>query len=255
MNSAPTILVTPSTSRSGDEFYDYSVTLSDAYSRAIIAAGGVPVIAPCAPSRKLVAEMVSRFDGVLMSGGDDIQPRLYWDDVPPKLAATSKDHDPARDLFELLVISEVFEQGKPLLAICRGHQMVNVALGGDLIVDLPSQAPGPVTHARMDLKDKEVHPIHIEEGTMLKTILGKGEIGVNSTHHQAIGKLAPGLKVTAKSADGITEACELCEPILPYFLSVQFHPERLIWRNPEFLELFRSFTAACALHRKGAPTP
>jgi putative glutamine amidotransferase len=250
MNSAPLILITPSTSRAGEEFYDYSTTLSDAYPRAVLAAGGIPVIAPCAPARKQIAELVERADGVMMSGGDDIQPRLYWDDVPDDLAKTSTDHDPTRDFFELLVINEVFRQRKPLLAICRGHQMVNVALGGTLIVDLPSQAPGPIRHARMDLKDKVVHPIQIEEGSLMRGIFGKGEVGVNSTHHQAIEKVAPGLKIVAKAADGIVESCELCEPLLPYFLGVQFHPERLIWRCPEFLELFRSFTAACAVNRK-----
>ena len=128
--------------------------------------------------------------------------------------------------------------------------MVNVALGGTLIVDIPSQAPSEIRHARMDLKDKVAHPIEVEGGTMLRNIFGKGELGVNSTHHQAIDKVAPGLKVSAKAADGIVESCELCEPLLPYFLGVQFHPERLIWRHPEFLELFRSFTAACAVNRK-----
>jgi len=250
MNSAPTILIAPSTAKAGDEFYDYAISLSDAYSRAIIEAGGVPFIAPCAPAAKLVAEMVSRVDGIMISGGDDIQPKLYWPDVPEDLLKTSTDHDPQRDLFETILVNEVFRQRKPMLAICRGHQIVNVALGGTLIVELPSQAPSEIRHARMDLKDKVVHPIQIEEGTMLGQILGKREIGVNSTHHQAIGKVAPGLKVTARAADGVIEATELCKPILPYYLSVQFHPERLIWRQPEFLELFRSFTAACAINRK-----
>jgi putative glutamine amidotransferase len=239
----------PSTQKAGEEFYDYAISLSDAYSKAIIEAGGIPFITPCAPGAKLVAEMVSRVDGVLLSGGDDIQPKLYWEDVPEELAKTSTDHDPHRDLFETVLINEVFRQRKPMLAICRGHQMVNIALGGTLIVDLPSQAPSEIRHARMDLKDRVVHPIQIDEDTMLAQILGKREVGVNSTHHQAIGKVAPGLKVTARAADGVIEATELCKPILPYYLSVQFHPERLIWRHPEFLELFRSFTAACAINR------
>ena len=250
MNSAPTILIAPSTQKAGEEFYDYAVSLSDAYSRAVIEGGGIPFITPCAPGAKTVSEMVARADGILLSGGDDIQPKLYWEDIPENLAKTSKDHDPQRDLFETVLINEVFRQRKPMLAICRGHQMVNVALGGTLVVDLPSQAPSEIRHARMDLKDKVVHPIQIERGSMLAQILGKCDIGVNSTHHQAIGKVAPGLKVTARAADGVIEATELCKPILPYYLGIQFHPERLIWRHPEFLELFRSFSAACAINRK-----
>ncbi len=251
MTTAPTILMAPSTAKAGEEFFDYSVSLSDAYLRAVIEAGGVPMVAPCAPGEKLVAEMVSRVDGVLLSGGDDIAAGLYLDPVPKKLAKTCSEPDPKRDLFETLLIKETFRQRKPLLAICRGHQMVNIALGGTLIVDLPTEAPSGIAHARMDLKDKAVHPIWIEEGTMLRSILGKDTVGVNSTHHQAIGKLAPGLKVVARSDDGVVEAIELCQPLLPYFLGVQFHPERLIWRHPEFLDLFRSFTAASAVHRKG----
>jgi len=253
MNTAPTILMAPSTAKAGEEFFDYSISLSDAYLRAIIEAGGVPFVAPCAPAQKLVAELVSRVDGILLSGGDDIQPSLYLDPVPPNLAKTSSGHDAQRDLFETVLINEAFRQRKPLLAICRGLQIVNVALGGDLIVDLPTQAPSEIRHARMDLKDKVVHPIHIEEGTMLRSILGTGEIGVNSTHHQAIGKLAPGLKVTARAADGVVEATELCQSILPYYLGLQFHPERLIWRHPVFQEVFRSFTAACAVNRNSQP--
>jgi putative glutamine amidotransferase len=251
MKSAPTILMAPSTAKSGEEFYDYSVSLSDAYLRAVTEAGGVPMVAPCAPAEKLVAELVSRADGVLLSGGDDIAASLYLDPVPADLAKTCSEPDPKRDLFETLLINETFRQRKPMLAICRGLQMVNIALGGTLIVDLPSQAPSEIRHARMDLKDKVVHPIAIEEGTMLRNILGKKSAGVNSTHHQAIGQLAPGLKSVAKADDGVIEAIELCEPLLPYFLGVQFHPERLIWRHPEFRELFQSFTAACAVNRKG----
>lgn len=250
MTSAPTILMAPSTAKSGEEFYDYSISLSDAYLRAVIEAGGIPIVAPCAPTQKLVAEMVARVDGILLSGGDDIAPSLYLDPVPEDLGKKCSETDPKRDLFETLLINEAFRQQKPMLAICRGHQMVNIALGGTLIVDIPTQAPSEITHARMDLKDREVHPILIEEESLMSKILGTREIGVNSTHHQAIGKLAPGLKVAAKAADGIVEAIELCEPLLPFFLGVQFHPERLIWRLPVFQELFRSFTAASAVNRQ-----
>jgi putative glutamine amidotransferase len=249
MKAPPLILVTPSTTRSGAEFYDYSVTLSDAYTAAVVQAGGVPLIAPVVPEQKLIEEVVARCDGVALSGGDDIGPRLYNESAPDELVKKCLDVDPNRDLFELMVVKEVFRQRKPLLAICRGHQIVNIALGGDLIIDIPTQAPSEITHARMDLKDKVVHPVRIEGGSMMKSVLGQGEVGVNSTHHQAIGRLAPGLKVVARAADGIVEATELAEPLLPYYLSVQFHPERLVRREPVFQKLFRSFTAACAVNR------
>lgn len=245
----PLVLVTPSTTKSGAEFYDYSATLSDAYTAAVFGAGGAPLIPPVIPDENLIEDFVSRVDGVVLSGGDDIGPERYAKDAPPELAMKCLDVDPRRDEFELMVVKEVFRQRKPLLAICRGHQLVNIALGGDLIIDIPTQSPSEITHARMDLKDKVVHPVRIEGGSMMQSALGQGEVGVNSTHHQAIGRLAPGLKVVARAADGIVEATELAEPLLPYFLSVQFHPERLVRREPVFQRLFRSFTAACAENR------
>lgn len=250
MKGAPLILVTPSTTKSGAEFYDYSVTLSDAYTAAVVQAGGAPMIPPVVPDAEFVQELVSRVDGIALSGGDDIGASLHSPNAPEELAKKCMDVDPRRDEFELMLVKEVFRQKKPLLAICRGHQIVNVALGGDLIIDIPTQAPSGITHARMDLKDKVVHPVRIESGSMMESVLGQTEVGVNSTHHQAIGRLAPALKVVARAADDIVEATELAEPLLPYFLSVQFHPERLVRREPVFQKLFRSFTAACAENRK-----
>lgn len=249
MKRAPLILVTPSTTRSGSEFYDYSVTLSDAYTAAIIGSGGAPMIAPVVADAGLIEDLVSRCDGVALSGGDDIGSKTHSPNAPDELAKKCLDVDPNRDEFELMLVKEVFRQRKPLLAICRGHQIVNVALGGDLIIDIPTQAPSGITHSRMDLKDKVVHPVQIEGGSMMRSVLGQGEVGVNSTHHQAIGRVAPALKVVARAADGIIEATELSEPLLPYFVSVQFHPERLVHREPVYRNLFRSFTAACAENR------
>ena len=243
-------MIAPGTAKAGKEFHDYSISLSNTYLQAVIEAGGLPLVAPGAPTHKLVVEMVERMDGVLLSGGDDISPTLYLDSVPQQLGKTCGEPDENRDLFETLLIKETFRQKKPLLAICRGYQMVNVALGGTLIVDLPTQAPSEIRHSEMDLMDEVVHSIRFEEGSMLGKILQAKEIGVNSTHHQAVGQVAPGLKVVARAADGVVEAIESCEPVLPYFLGVQFHPERLISRMPVFKEIFRSFISACAGNRK-----
>ncbi len=252
MKNAPLILVTASTESSGAEFYDYSISLSDAYPRAVLAGGGLPWIPPCIPERELVAEYVRRCDGVLLSGGDDIQPELYDPTVAAELKATCGEHDKVRDLFEMLVLQEVFAQKKPLLAICRGYQLLNISLGGTLIVDIPSQRPGAIKHNRMDVKDNAVHEILIEPDSLMAGVLGVTRVGVNSSHHQAIDKIASALKVTARAEDGMVEAIEFGNKnsdLLPYMIGVQYHPERLLQSLPVHRELFRSFAAAAALYK------
>lgn len=245
----PLILISPSTQKRGVEFEDNSVSLSNQYGLAVVAAGGLPWIAPALPAPELVAAMVARCDGVLLSGGDDIQPELYAPKVAPKLARTVSDTDPTRDLFELMLIAEIFRQGKPVFAICRGHQLMNVAFGGRLIVDIALQVPGALEHSRLDLKNEVVHDVELTDGSLLATIVGDKKLGVNSSHHQAIEELAEPFVVTARSRDGMIEAMELktgAAGSLPFFLAVQFHPERLQGRHPEHLRLFEHFVRASA---------
>ncbi len=252
MKTAPLILVTASTQRNGAEFYDYSISLSDPYTKAVISAGGLPCVPPCMAEPKLIAEYVRRCDGIMITGGDDIQPELYNPKVPKPLKSTCGEHDPVRDLFETILIQEVFLQRKPLLVICRGMQMLNVCLGGTLITDLPTQRASSLNHGRLDLKDKIVHEIDLHAGALMTSVLGLSRIGVNSSHHQAIDILADSLKVTAVADDGVIEAIELSDgerSRLPYMIGVQYHPERLLETEPIHFELFRSFTAASALYR------
>ena len=133
------ILITPCIQPQGCEFDDMSLSLSDCYARSIAKAGGVPFILSRETDPEIVSECVSRADGVLLTGGEDVQPALYCKNLPKQLAATVKETDRIRDAIELQVIDEVFRLKRPLLAICRGHQLLNVALGGTLLVDIPSQ--------------------------------------------------------------------------------------------------------------------
>src|SRR6185436_7242576 len=126
----PLILISPSTQKRGVEFADLSISLSNKYSVAVASAGGLPWIAPAIPSKSLVAASVARADGVMLTGGDDLQPELYTKELSPTLRKTVSEPEPERDLFELMLVEEVFRQRKPLFAICRGHQLVNVAFGG-----------------------------------------------------------------------------------------------------------------------------
>jgi putative glutamine amidotransferase len=250
MNYRPTILVSPSTERKGAEFADASISLSNRYTEAVLAGGGLPQILPSTTARAIVAEYVQRSDGVLLTGGDDIQPHLYAKEIAPDLAAKVGGIEPERDTWEQLLVEEVFAQRKPLLGICRGHQMINVALGGTLIVDIPTQVPGALPHKQMDRKSDPVHDISIKPGSLFARITGVEKIAVNSTHHQAIGETAEALHVTGTSSDGIVEVTELKDAErLPFFLTVQFHPERLLDRYKMFLKIFESFVQAARQRR------
>ncbi|HEX3799802.1 MAG TPA: gamma-glutamyl-gamma-aminobutyrate hydrolase family protein [Verrucomicrobiae bacterium] len=248
----PLILVSPNTEVKGEEFGDMSISLSETYMRAVMAAGGVPLVLPGLASPEIVAECVAQCDGVLFSGGDDINPKLYTKSLSPKLRKTVNIEKGERDLRELILVDEVFKQRKPVLGICRGHQIINVALGGTLVVDIPSQVKGALNHRQMERKSEVVHEARLTEDSLLAKITGKQRLGVNSTHHQAIGRVAKPLKVTAVSDDGVVEATELQSDsahLLPYFMTVQFHPERLAPRYPEHQEVFNSFTRACVANR------
>jgi putative glutamine amidotransferase len=246
MNHRPLILIAPSTAKKGEEFADASISLSNRYADAIIAAGGLPQIFPATTDRSVCTESVQRCDGVLLTGGDDIDPQLYAQDLPEELAKTLGPLEPERDRWEAGLIAEVFEQRKPLFGICRGHQMLNVAMGGTLLVDIATQVPGALNHQRMDRKTEPVHEITLAADSLLARLGGRPTLAVNSTHHQAIGALAEGLRVVGQSSDGVIEAVELKEPArLPFLLAVQFHPERLIDNDGLYRQLFSSFVAAC----------
>ena len=253
MPNRPLILVTPSTDQKGAEFYDFSISLSQAYLEAVSLAGGLPVVLPAEPSEELIAGLVARTDGVMLTGGDDIQPEIYAPNVSPELRATVKKVDPVRDVVETLVVQQTFAQRKPLLAICRGHQILNVALGGTLIVDIPRQVKTKINHCQIKNKDRVVHKVKLEGDSLLAQSLGMREMDVNSSHHQAVDKVAAPLRVTGRSEDGIVEVMELKREeamLLPYLLAVQFHPERLVRGYPVYLDLFRGFVEACEMNRK-----
>ena len=256
MKGPPLILISPSTRRRGAEGGDSAIDLADSYSKAIVAAGGLPWIMPCEPDPQLVAECVRRSQGILLTGGDDVQTSLYSSTVPAAVKETIGPHDPRRDLQDILLVDEAFRQRKPLLAICRGQQILNVALGGTLLMDIRKQVPGAFNHARTDKRFEIVHEVTLTPGSNLAKITGSDQLGVNSSHHQAIDRLAGPLQVTARSSDGIIEAVELKAGeagALPYLIAVQYHPERLFDRHTQCLQLFRSFAHACRSSSNGIP--
>ncbi len=250
MIRTPAILVSPDFEPRGKEHADDSLSLSHRYLEAVIAAGGLHLAMPPTTQQGLIAESVRRCEGVLLTGGDDIEPELYDGCLPARARKTveSTPDGGRRDLRELLLIDEVFRQRKPLLAICRGHQMLNVALGGTLLADIPSQKARAIDHRRTDRRNEIVHEVRLTQGSMLAKITGGQTLGVNSTHHQAIARVPAPLRVTAVSSDGVVEWLELkpaAAPLLPWLISVQFHPERLVDRYPVHQGLFNAFIQAC----------
>jgi putative glutamine amidotransferase len=254
MASRPLILVSPSIEKRGVEFHDLSVSLSVKYDYSVLQSGGIPVTAPATTDRAALAEAVRRVEGVLLTGGDDINSDLYDPKLPARIRRTvSPTPDGGgRDLRELILIEEIFRQRKPLLAICRGHQLLNVAFGGSLIADIRRQVPGALNHQRLDRAGELVHEAALTAGSWLAKICGKRILGVNSSHHQAVQTPAEPFRATATSRDGLVEAMELKPSAgrkLPFLLSVQFHPERLTDRHAAHRAIFETFIAACARKR------
>jgi len=250
VNKSPVILLTPSRQGQGVEFGDHSLSLSFCYTEAILAAGGLPWIMPHITDPGLIAKCVRRVAGVMLTGGDDVQADLYDPAMSKTLRQLISDPDPHRDLAELLLINEVFRQRKPLLAICRGQQILNVAFGGGLIADIRTELPTALDHRQPDRKDEWVHEVSLTGDSQLISISDHRHcLRVNSSHHQAVGTVAGPFRVTGTTEDGVAEVMELVPAeagLLPYLLSVQFHPERLFNRYPEHLALFRSFIRASA---------
>ena len=247
MKKRPVILMTPYTERRGSELGDDAISLSNRYSMAVVAGGGAPCVLPLVPDTETIAALVDRADGVIFTGGEDLQPGLYASNLEPALRETVKLVEPERDLLEFMVVREAIRQQRPILAICRGHQMLNVALGGTLVVDIPTQVPHEVGHRRLDRRFEVVHPVSVPTDTRLAGLLGSTEAGVNSTHHQAVARVAPTLRVSARAPDGVIEALEpdpASDGGLPWLVSVQFHPERLYDRHPGMLALFKGFVQA-----------
>jgi putative glutamine amidotransferase len=249
MASRPLILVSPSIEKSGVEFHDLSASLSVKYDAAVLHSGGIPVTVPATTDRAVLAECVRRVEGVLLTGGDDINSDLYDANLPRKIKKTVEQTPDggARDLRELILIEEVFRQRKPLLAICRGHQLLNIAFGGQLVADIRQQVPGALNHQQLEKAFELVHEAALTPGSLLAKIAGRRVLGVNSSHHQAVLKTAEPFVATAVSRDGMVEAMELkpAAQKMPFLLSVQFHPERLTPRYAAHRKIFNVFVAAC----------
>jgi putative glutamine amidotransferase len=209
------------------------VTLNTAYVRALESAGLVPLAGPTMLAPERAGAALAAVRGLVLTGGEDVAPDRYGAAPHPRLGDVDRDRDAA----ELALITEARKRRLPILAICRGIQILNVALGGTLYQDLDSERPGPVPHTG----DQSHHAVRVEAGSLLARTLGTRSATVNSRHHQAIRDLAPGLRAVAWAEDGVIEAAEPADTGLPWMLAVQWHPEDLTERA-----LFDGFARAVA---------
>lgn len=217
------------------------------YLGCLTQAGALPVIVPPDLPPDTLRGVYARLDGVLLSGGGDIDPAYYG---VSEYNATVREVVPARDTAELAVSRWAAADDLPLLGICRGHQVLNVALGGTLYWDIPAELPAAHVHDPGGLLplDHFAHEVTVSPGTRLAAILGESHLPTNSRHHQAVRDLGQGLVATAFSEDGIVEAIEA--PDRAFLLSVQWHPENLCQESPVMRRLFEALVEAALQHHQ-----
>ena len=235
--TAPVIAVTASLLDASDD-RPPRVALNAAYLRAIEQAGGLPWLLPPGLEPVTIRTVLDRCDGLMLTGGGDISPARYREPLTGSIGISEP-----RDTMEFAALEIALERQIPLLAICRGLQVLNVALGGSLWQDLPSQRPSDITHSQSDDRHIATHHVAVEPESKLAAALGATSIETNSMHHQGINRLGEGLCAVARTTDGLIEGIEL--PNCPFALAVQWHPEELTATHEHARNLFAAFVAAC----------
>jgi putative glutamine amidotransferase len=220
--------------------------VNGAYIRAVQAAGGIPVLLTPHFTAEAQTALWERLDGLLLTGGGDIEPSRFGDVAHPTVSEVS----PARDDLELGLTRRAVSEDVPLFAICRGIQVLNVALGGTLVQDIPSEWPNALPHAQSAPRHEPTHAVKIMgEGTHLGRVLGVLEIEVNSLHHQAIKQLGDGLREVAWAPDGIVEGVEIPGDGR-FVVGVQWHPEELVTHDQAARNLFAALVDAARRRRR-----
>jgi putative glutamine amidotransferase len=235
--SIPVIGLTTYNAKNQDGFP--IAALSYKYVDAISKAGAAPVLIPAGQNNQALQSLIDRLDGILLTGGGDIEVDHYHGATHPSLESV----DPERDTIEFAIIRSTVKSGKPFLGICRGFQVVNVALGGTLFTHIQDQLPGALKHDYDSRLERQVlaHEVIMEKESIVARILGETRLMVNSLHHQGADGLASGLRVAGRAPDGLVEAIEL--PDHPFGVAVQWHPEWLMDQVAS-IRLFRAFIEA-----------
>lgn len=224
--------------------YEYGVgrnfnKINYTYIDAIVKAGGVPIILPILNNIDILELYIDSIDGLILTGGEDVSPLLFGEEPIKEVKDICYD----RDKMEIELFNKAYEKGIPVLGICRGLQVFNVALGGTLYQDIHVQIPNALGHVSTYNIDRGYHSINIKKDTILYEVFGKEKISVNSQHHQSVKDLGKDLRVNAISSDGVIEGVESTTDTL--VLGVQFHPEAMINAHEEFLNIFHHFIKGC----------
>jgi putative glutamine amidotransferase len=217
--------------------------IGQAYVHAVEKAGGIPLLIPPLGNDESLRAIAERLDGVLLSGGGDVDPARYGEEPIPQLGLV----EPERDELELALARIALDDEQPVLGICRGMQTLNVAQGGTLYQDIGAQQPKAIRHDYHSYegpRDLRAHEISVADGSPLATIVGGSRYAVNSFHHQAVKEPGKGVKIIGWAEDGLAEAMMVEEH--PFALAVQYHPEELVDSDPAAQRLFEAFVRACA---------
>ena len=220
-----------------DTGHPMDYTFSD-YSRAIAACGGAPVIIPASIDRNTLSDIVSRLSGMLLSGGPDVNPKFYSEQPMPGLGEI----DEPLDEMELVATRMALKADLPIFGICRGIQVLNVALGGTLYQDIATHVSGAICHQQRAAKGVTTHAIHVGKDSRLHRVIKRRNIWVNGKHHQALKDVADSLAVCAHAPDGVIEAVE--RPDGAFVMAVQWHPEANWQTDRHSRRLFQAFVAA-----------
>lgn len=213
--------------------------LAQEYVRSVEAAGGIPVALPALKNISLVPRHLAWVDGLLLSGGADVDPAFFNEEPWPWTGEIT----PERDWYEIELVSRALAGSMPILAICRGMQVLNIAAGGSIHQDIGRGIRKTLKHSQQAPRWYPTHRVDIEPGTKLAAVFQTESLRVNSFHHQAVKNPAPGFTVAARSSDGVIEAIEATGE--GFALGVQFHPECMWERDIKFLELFKALVKAC----------
>jgi len=227
---------------------------NQSYSKAVMAAGGIPLLIPHVEDAESLRAIYECLDGVLIPGGVDINPRYFHEEARPEVDLP----DNGLDFVETTLLPWALADDLPVFGICRGHQVLNVMLGGTLWQDIPTEYPTVFDHResyKRKIRDYLAHDVRIASDSRLRQIVGAERIWVNTSHHQAVKLIAPGLRATAWSPDELCEGLESTEHT--FLLSVQWHPEEMVRKHESARRLFSTFVEAARARkaaRQGAPS-
>ena len=234
MNGEPIIGISCAVSEDGKQSY-----LKNKYYTSIREAGGIPVLIPVLDDDEFIGKIVGLIDGILLAGGPDVEPKYYGEVTSEYI----KRFDAKRDLVEIKLVRTAFAHGKPMLGICRGVQVINVALGGSLHQDIYAFADAKFNHKQIEPRNCATHKVDVSDCSILRGIYKSAELNVNSFHHQTVKDIADNFIATAFSPDGLIEGIEHIGKV--FIVGVQWHPEDMTADYPEHKLLFKAFVEKC----------